>query len=43
MFGYAALKPVLVREGVYRDLCTDEDLSGRREGEVRTCYEQELR
>lgn len=43
VFGYAALKPVLVREGVYRDLCTDEDWSGRREGEVRTCYEQELR
>ncbi|MCJ1311055.1 hypothetical protein MMC25_004725 [Agyrium rufum] len=39
VFGYAAIKPVLVREGVYRDLCP--------EGEARrvdqTCYEQEIR
>ncbi|MCJ1245952.1 hypothetical protein MMC30_003156 [Trapelia coarctata] len=39
VFGYAAFKPVLVKEGVYRDLCT-EDEQGQ---EDRTCYEQELR
>ncbi len=43
VFGYAALKPVLVMEGVYRDLCTDGDASKSGNGEVRTCYEQELR
>ena len=43
MFGYAALKPVLVKEGVYRDLCADEDMSGIEDGGLRTCYEQELR
>ena len=38
MFGYAAFKPVLVKEGVYRDYCDEEerDLPG-------TCYEQEIR
>lgn len=39
VFGYAALKPVLISEGVYRDRCTPEE----REKHVRTCYEQELR
>jgi len=39
VFGYAALKPVLVREGVYRDRCSAEELL---EG-VRVCYQQELR
>ncbi|KAL2832487.1 major facilitator superfamily domain-containing protein [Aspergillus cavernicola] len=39
IFGYAALKPVLVAQGVYRDLCAEEDLNG----EFDTCYEQELR
>ncbi|KAL3474246.1 major facilitator superfamily domain-containing protein [Aspergillus californicus] len=39
IFGYAALKPILVAQGVYQDLCADEDL----EGELDTCYEQELR
>jgi hypothetical protein len=39
VFGYAALKPVLVSEGVYRDSCTsEEELEG-----VRVCYQQELR
>ena len=39
VFGYAAFKPVLVRDGVYRELCTEED-----PGESgRTCYEQEIR
>ncbi|KAL7270000.1 hypothetical protein RUND412_007307 [Rhizina undulata] len=39
VFGYAALKPVLVREGVYREECTEEEL---REG-VWVCAGQELR
>ncbi|KAI9815594.1 MAG: hypothetical protein M1832_005455 [Thelocarpon impressellum] len=39
VFGYAALKPVLIREGVYRDRCSGAEL----ERGVRTCYEQELR
>lgn len=39
VFGYAALKPVLVEEGVYRELCTDEEL---QKG-VSVCFEQELR
>lgn len=39
IFGYAALKPVLIREGVYRKYCTQEELD---EG-VRVCYEQEIR
>lgn len=39
VFGYAALKPVLVEEGVYRDQCTKQEL---KDG-VWVCYEQELR
>ncbi|KAL3441040.1 major facilitator superfamily domain-containing protein [Aspergillus insuetus] len=39
IFGYAALKPVLVAQGVYKDLCAAEEL----DGEFDTCYEQELR
>lgn len=39
VFGYAAFKPVLVKEGVYRDLCTEKE----RDQTDRTCYEQELR
>jgi hypothetical protein len=39
VFGFAALKPVLVLEGVYRELCTAEELE---EG-VEVCYEQDLR
>ncbi|CAL3962219.1 hypothetical protein PZA11_000557 [Diplocarpon coronariae] len=38
VFGYAAIKPVLIREGVYRDRCTQDELDRR----VRTCYEQEV-
>lgn len=38
VFGYAALKPVLIREGVYRDHCTP----GETEEGVRTCYDQEI-
>jgi hypothetical protein len=39
IFGYAALKPVLVAQGVYKDLCAAEEF----DGEFDTCYEQELR
>ncbi|KAF3925231.1 hypothetical protein ABW20_dc0104591 [Dactylellina cionopaga] len=38
VFGYAAIKPVLIAEGVYRDRCTDEELD---EGK-RVCFGQEL-
>ncbi|KAI9841774.1 MAG: hypothetical protein M1838_003419 [Thelocarpon superellum] len=38
IFGYAALKPVLIHEGVYRDRCTPEE----RDRGVRVCYRQEL-
>ncbi|RAL13714.1 putative MFS transporter [Aspergillus homomorphus CBS 101889] len=39
VFGFAALKPVLIAEGVYRDLCTDEELRDN----VDVCLEQDLR
>ncbi|KZT56417.1 MFS general substrate transporter [Calocera cornea HHB12733] len=39
IFGYAALKPVLISEGVYRHLCTPDEISSH----VRVCREQELR
>jgi MFS family permease len=38
VFGYAAIKPVLIREGVYRDRCTKQEL----EDDVRVCYSQEI-
>lgn len=37
VFGYAALKPVLIDQGVYRNLCTKEEL----DEDVRTCFAQE--
>ncbi|KAF2198243.1 MFS general substrate transporter [Delitschia confertaspora ATCC 74209] len=39
VFGYAAIKPVLINEGVYRDRCTLKEI----EDNVIVCYEQELR
>jgi Sec-independent protein secretion pathway component TatC len=39
VFGYAAIKPVLIDEGVYRDRCTKQELKD----EVNVCYEQEIR
>jgi hypothetical protein len=39
VFGFAALKPVLVDVGVYRDLCTPEELMD----DVDVCFEQDLR
>ncbi|KUJ22750.1 MFS transporter-like protein Fmp42 [Mollisia scopiformis] len=38
VFGYAAIKPVLIRERVYRDYCTKDEL----ERGVRTCFDQEI-
>ena len=39
VFGYAAFKPVLVKEGVYRDLCRHDDPGD----DYNTCYKQEIR
>lgn len=39
VFGYAAIKPVLILEGVYRDRCTKEELDNP---DTKVCYEQEL-
>ena len=39
VFGYAALKPVLIHEGVYREFCLRLEV----EATERTCYEQEIR
>jgi len=39
IFGYAALKPVLISEGVYRNLCTPDEIDSH----ARVCREQELR
>ena len=39
VFGFAALKPVLIEQGVYRDRCTKQEL----EDKEWVCYEQELR
>ncbi len=38
VFGYAALKPVLIKEKVYRDRCTPEEIKEN----VRVCYDQEI-
>ncbi|KAF2120171.1 MFS transporter-like protein Fmp42 [Lophiotrema nucula] len=39
VFGFAALKPILISEGVFSDLCTTEEAKAS----VETCYEQDLR
>ncbi|KAH9831100.1 protein FMP42-like [Teratosphaeria destructans] len=39
VFGFAALKPVLVAEGVYGDLCRPEEI----ETGIEVCYEQDVR
>ncbi|KAJ1708709.1 MFS transporter Fmp42 [Aspergillus flavus] len=39
VFGFAALKPVLIREGVYHSMCSQEELNERQD----VCYAQELR
>ncbi|KAJ5726831.1 Major facilitator superfamily domain general substrate transporter [Penicillium malachiteum] len=39
VFGFAALKPVLIEEGVYHDKCTEEEFRD----EVNLCKQQDLR
>lgn len=39
VFGFAALKPVLISEGVYREQCTDDELLH----DVEVCMEQDIR
>lgn len=39
VFGFAAIKPVLIRENVYRNLCSQDEL----EDDVDVCYGQEIR
>ncbi len=39
VFGFAAIKPVLISEGVYREFCTDEELRH----DVEVCLEQDIR
>lgn len=39
VFGYAAIKPVLIDEGAFEELCTSDEL---RDG-VSPCYQQEIR
>lgn len=39
VFGYAAIKPVLIEEQLYRDQCTPEELHDN----VLVCYKQDLR
>ncbi|CAG7938082.1 unnamed protein product [Penicillium nalgiovense] len=39
VFGFAALKPILIREKVYRNLCSQAEL----EKDVNVCYGQEIR
>ena len=44
VFGYAALKPVLVKEGVYKEFCNQkEEIMLVETGGRETCYEQEIR
>lgn len=39
LFGFAALKPVLIDQGVYREHCTLQEV----EDDVELCYKQDLR
>jgi MFS family permease len=39
VFGYAAIKPVLIDEGVFKELCTAEE----QDQHISPCYKQELR
>ncbi|KAF2716539.1 MFS general substrate transporter [Polychaeton citri CBS 116435] len=39
LFGFAALKPILVDEGVYREYCTPQEIKDN----VEVCYEQDMR
>lgn len=39
VFGFAALKPILIKESVFRDLCSPEEIDAG----VEVCFEQDLR
>ena len=39
VFGYAAFKPILISEGVYREYCTEDDPGDDK----KICYQQEIR
>ncbi|KAF2827874.1 MFS general substrate transporter [Ophiobolus disseminans] len=39
IFGFAALKPILIKEGVFRDRCTAEEIDAG----VELCFEQDIR
>lgn len=39
VFGFAAIKPVLIAEDVYRDRCTHQEIVDK----VPVCYGQEIR
>ncbi|KAH0613647.1 uncharacterized protein H6S33_005533 [Morchella sextelata] len=39
VFGYAALKPVMIKEGIYREHCTEHEIAKN----VHVCFEQEIR
>jgi len=39
VFGFAALKPILIKEGVFSNLCTPEEV----DADVEVCFEQDLR
>ncbi|KAK1986334.1 major facilitator superfamily transporter [Colletotrichum cereale] len=43
VFGFAALKPILISEGVYSDLCDADDPSSFEDSEYIPCTEQDLR
>ncbi|WDK10624.1 major facilitator superfamily transporter [Colletotrichum graminicola] len=43
VFGFAALKPVLISEGVYRKLCDADDPSLIEDGDYVPCTKQDLR
>ncbi|KAG9256217.1 major facilitator superfamily domain-containing protein [Emericellopsis atlantica] len=43
VFGFAALKPVLVAEGVYADLCTSEELIIHHDKAILPCPQQNIR
>lgn len=43
VFGYAAIKPVLVREGVYSEFCREVHEEVHNDAGSGTCFEQEIR
>ncbi|ROT39606.1 MFS general substrate transporter [Sodiomyces alkalinus F11] len=41
-FGFAALKPILIAEGIYRDLCPADDVNADRDPRI-PCNQQDMR